>query len=122
MPPLDPLAAFRLDGRVAIVTGASSGLGARFARVLDAAGARVVLAARRRERLENLASELADAEPVACDLSQPDAPGALGGFRSLFRAMVRKAKQSRLLTSDDFWENVGKRRRGRGSTGESRRR
>jgi NAD(P)-dependent dehydrogenase (short-subunit alcohol dehydrogenase family) len=77
VPQLDPLSAFRLDGRVAIVTGASSGLGARFARVLDAAGARVVLAARRRERLEKLASELVDAEPVACDLSQPDAPGAL---------------------------------------------
>src|SRR5439155_24883288 len=77
VPQLDPLAAFRLDGRVAIVTGASSGLGARFARVLDAAGARVVLAARRRERLQKLASELTDAEPGACDLSQPDAPGAL---------------------------------------------
>src|SRR5437868_10929603 len=74
---LDPFAPFRLDDKVVIVTGASAGLGARFARVLDAAGARVVLAARRRERLENLASELADAEPVACDLSQPDAPGAL---------------------------------------------
>ena len=42
---------FRLDGRVAIVTGASSGLGARFAAVLHAAGAQVVLAARRAERL-----------------------------------------------------------------------
>ncbi len=77
MPPLDPLAPFRLDGRVAIVTGASSGLGARFARVLDGAGARVVLAARRLERLEALAGELGDALPVACDLSDPDAPGAL---------------------------------------------
>jgi NAD(P)-dependent dehydrogenase (short-subunit alcohol dehydrogenase family) len=77
VPQLDPLGAFRLDGRVAIVTGASSGLGARFARVLDAAGARVVLAARRLDRLEKLAKELADAEPVACDLAQPDAAGAL---------------------------------------------
>jgi NAD(P)-dependent dehydrogenase (short-subunit alcohol dehydrogenase family) len=74
---LDPLDAFRLDGRVAIVTGASSGLGARFARVLAAAGARVVLAARRRDRLEKLAGELTDALPVACDLSEPDAPGEL---------------------------------------------
>ena len=49
---LDPFAPFRLDDKVAIVTGASAGLGARFARVLDAAGARVVLAARRVERLE----------------------------------------------------------------------
>ncbi len=77
MPALDPLATFRLDGRVAIVTGASSGLGARFARVLDAAGARVVLAARRLDRLEALAGELSDVLPVACDLSDADAPSAV---------------------------------------------
>jgi NAD(P)-dependent dehydrogenase (short-subunit alcohol dehydrogenase family) len=49
---------FDLEGRVAIVTGASSGLGARFARVLAGAGASVVLAARRRDRIEALAGEL----------------------------------------------------------------
>jgi NAD(P)-dependent dehydrogenase (short-subunit alcohol dehydrogenase family) len=69
--PLDPLAAFRLDGKVALVTGASSGLGARFARVLDAAGAKVGLLARRRERLESLAAELDDALPLVCDLQEP---------------------------------------------------
>jgi len=74
---IDPLASFRLDGRVAIVTGASSGLGARFARVLSAAGARVVLAARRAERLEGLALELSDAHPVPVDLAEEDAPAAL---------------------------------------------
>jgi NADP-dependent 3-hydroxy acid dehydrogenase YdfG len=47
---LAPLEAFRLDGQVAIVTGASSGLGARFARVLHRVGATVVLAARRADR------------------------------------------------------------------------
>jgi NAD(P)-dependent dehydrogenase (short-subunit alcohol dehydrogenase family) len=73
MSELDPLASFRLDGRVAIVTGASSGLGARFARVLDAAGANVVLVARRLERLEALAEELRDALPVRFDLSRTDA-------------------------------------------------
>jgi NAD(P)-dependent dehydrogenase (short-subunit alcohol dehydrogenase family) len=67
--PIDVSAMFRLDGKAAIVTGASSGLGARFARVLDAAGARVVLAARRKDRLEALAAELEDATAVACDVS-----------------------------------------------------
>ncbi len=51
--------------------------GARFARVLDAAGARVVLAARRVERLEALALELRDAHVVACDLSLDGAPTSL---------------------------------------------
>jgi NAD(P)-dependent dehydrogenase (short-subunit alcohol dehydrogenase family) len=69
MAAMDPLAAFHLQDRVAIVTGASSGLGARFARVLDAAGARVVLAARRADRLDALAGELRDALPVPCDLA-----------------------------------------------------
>jgi len=74
---LDPTASFRLDGKVAVVTGASAGLGARFARVLDAAGAQVVVAARRVERLEQLATELHDALPVGCDLSEDGAATAL---------------------------------------------
>ena len=73
MSSFDPLDRFRLDGRVAIVTGASSGLGARFARVLDAAGASVVLAARRADRLEALAAELRDAHPVSVDLGESGA-------------------------------------------------
>ncbi|HEX3615982.1 MAG TPA: glucose 1-dehydrogenase [Solirubrobacteraceae bacterium] len=48
----DLLNRFRLDGRVAIVTGASSGLGVEFARGLAACGADVVIMARRAERLE----------------------------------------------------------------------
>ena len=77
-PPVDPFAAFRLDGRVAIVTGASSGLGTRFARVLHAAGATVVVAARRLDRLEALAAELGDRiVPVAADVADPQACRAL---------------------------------------------
>jgi NAD(P)-dependent dehydrogenase (short-subunit alcohol dehydrogenase family) len=66
---LDPLALFRLDGVTAVVTGASSGLGDRFARVLHGAGANVVVAARRAERLEALAEELPGSLAVAADLS-----------------------------------------------------
>jgi hypothetical protein len=63
---------FRLDGRVALVTGASSGLGARFASVLHAAGSHVVLAARRDDRLRHLASTLGERTTVvAGDLRQP---------------------------------------------------
>ncbi len=58
--PLDPFAPFRLAGKVAIVTGASAGLGRRFARVLHAGGATVVVAARREELLMDLADELGD--------------------------------------------------------------
>lgn len=65
----DPLARFRLDGQVAVVTGASSGLGVRFARVLAGAGAKVVLAARRLDRLEAVASELPGALAVATDVA-----------------------------------------------------
>ncbi len=51
---------FSVEGKVVLVTGASSGLGQHFTRVLHAAGARVVVAARRRERLEQLADDALD--------------------------------------------------------------
>lgn len=49
---------FRLDGKVALVTGASSGLGLRFAKVLAKAGASVALAARRTDRLAGIEREI----------------------------------------------------------------
>ena len=71
--PLDPLTSFRLDGKVAIVTGASVGLGRRFARVLHAAGATVVVAARREELLQELALELGERiVPVRADVASID--------------------------------------------------
>jgi NAD(P)-dependent dehydrogenase (short-subunit alcohol dehydrogenase family) len=66
-----------LDGKVAVLTGASSGLGHRFARCLGAAGASVVLAARRADRLESLAAELPRATAVPCDITARGAPAEL---------------------------------------------
>ena len=64
-----------LSGRVAFVTGASSGLGSQFARVLAASGAGVVLAARRIERLKTLRAEIeaagGDAHVVGLDVTDP---------------------------------------------------
>jgi NAD(P)-dependent dehydrogenase (short-subunit alcohol dehydrogenase family) len=65
-----------LSGRVAFVTGASSGLGAQFARTLSSAGAAVALAARRVERLKTLRAEIeaagGDAHVVALDVTDHD--------------------------------------------------
>lgn len=66
---LAPLDLFRLDGKVAIVTGASSGLGHRFARVLHAAGATVVVVARRADRLAELVEQMPGSMAVAADLT-----------------------------------------------------
>jgi len=59
--------------KVALVTGASAGLGVEFARQLSKRGHRLVLAARRKERLEELAKKLGNARAVAIDLSKADA-------------------------------------------------
>jgi NAD(P)-dependent dehydrogenase (short-subunit alcohol dehydrogenase family) len=67
---------FSLQGKVVLVTGASSGLGAHFAQVVSAAGARVVIAARREERLLALAERLreqgGDVLAVALDVTSRD--------------------------------------------------
>lgn len=65
----DPLCAFRLDGRVVVITGASSGLGAHFVRTVHAVGATVVAAARRADRLATVTSDLANATSVCVDLA-----------------------------------------------------
>ena len=74
---MDPLSKFRLDGKVALITGASSGIGETLAEGFAAAGASVVLGARRVERLEALAGRIRDkggrAHPVFLDVTSADA-------------------------------------------------
>lgn len=84
-----PFAPDLLAGKTALVTGASSGLGAHFARTLSRAGARVGLAARRVDRLEALANEIrtagGEAHPVALDVTHADGiAAAFDGLEAAF--------------------------------------
>jgi NAD(P)-dependent dehydrogenase (short-subunit alcohol dehydrogenase family) len=95
-----------LEGRSALVTGASRGIGAATARALDAAGARVALVARGRADLEAIAGEL-DNDPVVivADLGQPDAPAAvarhaLGALGRVDVLVNNAAAAARLPTVD----------------------
>ncbi|HVT77443.1 MAG TPA: glucose 1-dehydrogenase [Acidimicrobiales bacterium] len=63
---------FSLEGKTAIVTGASSGIGVQMAHALHDAGATVVLAARRADRIKALADELERSLPLACDVAVDD--------------------------------------------------
>ena len=63
--------------KAALITGASAGLGVEFARQLSKRGHRLVLVARRKERLEELANELGNARAVALDLSKANAAAKL---------------------------------------------
>src|SRR6476661_5401751 len=67
----------RKSNAVALVTGASAGLGVEFARQLSKRGHRLVLAARRKDRLEELAKELGKARAIAIDLSKKDSAAKL---------------------------------------------
>ena len=67
-----------MDARpVTLITGASAGLGVEFARQCVARGQEVVLVARRRDRLNQLAAEVGNAQAIAVDLSHAEAPGTL---------------------------------------------
>jgi NAD(P)-dependent dehydrogenase (short-subunit alcohol dehydrogenase family) len=73
MRPEDPTRRFRVDGKIALITGASAGLGSRFAETLSAAGACVVLAARRADRIEATAERIraggGEALAIRCDVT-----------------------------------------------------
>lgn len=69
---------FQLDGKIALVTGASSGIGVGIARALHAQGAHVVLTGRREAELSAVAAELGErASVMPADLNDPAAPAAL---------------------------------------------
>ena len=77
---------FDLTGQVALVTGASSGLGQHFANVLANAGCRVAVTARRKERLDKLATSLGDGA-LALSLDVTDAAAVSDTLESIRRDM-----------------------------------
>jgi len=109
---------FRLDGKTALVTGASGGLGNHFARTLAGAGATVVLAARRRARLEQLAGEIeaegGTAHAVELDVTDAggvdvafDAAGDLaGGVDVLVNNSGVAVGQAAVDISEDDWDRL----------------
>jgi len=80
---------FDLSGRTAMITGASSGLGARFARVLAANGARVVLAARRVDRLKALEAEIiaAGGQAFAVAMDVTSEPAVIAAYDAAEKAL-----------------------------------
>jgi NAD(P)-dependent dehydrogenase (short-subunit alcohol dehydrogenase family) len=112
------LPSFDLSGEVALVTGASSGIGRHLAALLAKAGAKVALAARRGDRLEELAREIAGeggtALPIACDVTRAEdvaaavaaAANGLGPLSILVNnAGVNVAKPALQHTEAD-WDHV----------------
>jgi uncharacterized protein len=87
---------------VAVVTGASAGLGVEFARQLSKRGHALVLVARRKERLDELAEELGNARVVAIDLSKPDAT------RELLANVEAAGEQVELLVNNAGFGLIGR--------------
>jgi 3-oxoacyl-[acyl-carrier protein] reductase len=106
---------FRLDGKVALVTGASGGIGAAIARALHAQGAVVVLSGTRRDALDTLAAELGDRTHVCpADLRDSTATdpliGAAESAAGPLHILVNNAGMTRdtlaLRMRDEDWQTV----------------
>ena len=86
---------FRLEGRVALVTGAGSGLGQSFALALARSGASVVIGARRADRLAETAAMISDAggvvETVELDVTVPDSIGRSSILRQFLACACMRA-------------------------------
>lgn len=105
---------FNLDGKTALITGASGGLGSHFSRTLAANGARTVLAARRLERLRELQQEIEAAGGTACAVeldvtdstSVASALDSAGAVDILVNNSGVAVTQPAAEISEDDWDRV----------------
>lgn len=109
---------FRLDEKSALITGASGGLGSHFARTLAAAGAQVILAARRLDRLEQLKSDIETAggaahvveldvtDPSSVDAAFDKALAYAGSVDVLVNNSGVAIGQAAVEISEDDWDRV----------------
>jgi 3-oxoacyl-[acyl-carrier protein] reductase len=106
---------FTLEGKRALVTGASGGIGGAIARALQGAGAAVALSGTRRDALEALAADLGDrAHVVVADLSSADgaaalakdAEAAMGGVDILVNNAGLTRDQLLMRMKDEDWQQV----------------
>jgi 3-oxoacyl-[acyl-carrier protein] reductase len=106
---------FRLDGRSALVTGASGGIGAGIARALHAQGAAVVLSGTRRGALDALATELGERavvcpadlrDPAAADTLVEAAEAAAGPLSILINNAGLTRDMLAMRMSDESWQTV----------------
>ncbi len=106
---------FDLEGKTALVTGASGGIGGAIARQLHARGAMIVASGTRIEKLEGLAADLGDrCHAVAANLSEPDAPDALiaaagevaGGVDILINNAGLTRDNLAMRMKDEEWQQV----------------
>lgn len=103
-----------LSGKTALVTGASGGLGAHFARVLARAGAAVIVGARREAALSGVAAGIRDAggqcETVALDVTSPDSIAAIGPLLGQVDILVNNAgiavEKPFLDQTEEDWDRV----------------
>jgi short-subunit dehydrogenase len=91
----------QMSGPLALVTGASSGIGAVYARKLAARGYRLILVARRHDRLEAVATELGGAEVIAADLAED------GGLK-LVEERIFAAPELELLVNNAGFGSMGR--------------
>ena len=100
-----------MKGRTAVITGGGSGIGAAAGRRLAAAGAKVVLVGRRKERLDAVAKEIgAGARAISCDVASSSAVAAMASEVGACDILVNNAgiaKSAPIAKTDDaFWNEI----------------